>query len=136
MQLMGHLRCWPAASSLVFCWLVGENGTVTSRRWWRGGLIAGLPHAGRFWTLLDAGRWTLDAGRWTLDAGRLDAVSRGTSDASGTAEDKSDGRIHADCGRAGEMIPEVGGLDLGGALVEKGPQMSQRAQNHLYNYSN
>ena len=29
------------------------------------------------------------------------------------------------------MIREVGGLGLG-ALEEKGPQVSQRAQNHLY----
>ena len=37
--------------------------------------------------------------------------------------------------RAGEMIREVGGLGLG-ALEEKGPHVSQRAQNHLYNYCN
>ena len=35
--------------------------------------------------------------------------------------------------RAGEMIRGVGGLGLG-ALEEKGPQVFQRAQNHLYNY--
>ena len=34
------------------------------------------------------------------------------------------------------MIPEVGGLGLGGAPEEKGPQVSQRAQNRLYNYCN
>ena len=41
-----------------------------------------------------------------------------------------------DLSTAGEMIPEVGGgggLGLG-ALEEKGPQMSQRAQSNLYNY--
>ena len=37
--------------------------------------------------------------------------------------------------RAGEIIPEVGGLGLRGP-GEKGPQVSQRAQNHLYNYCN
>ena len=33
------------------------------------------------------------------------------------------------------MIPEVGGLGLG-APEEKGPEVSQRAQNHLHNYCN
>ena len=37
--------------------------------------------------------------------------------------------------RTEEMIPEVGGLRLGGP-EEKGPLVSQRAQNHLYNYCN
>ena len=36
--------------------------------------------------------------------------------------------------RAGEMIPEVEGTRPWGALEEKGPQVSQRTQNHLYNY--
>ena len=35
------------------------------------------------------------------------------------------------------MIREVGGGDWAlGALEDKGPQVSQRAQNHLYNYCN
>ena len=42
---------------------------------------------------------------------------------------------HCVC-RAGEMIPEVEGDQASGALQEKGPQVSQRAQNHLYNYCN
>ena len=39
--------------------------------------------------------------------------------------------------RAGEMIRKVVGGGLGlGILEEKGPQVSQRAQNHLYNFWN
>ena len=38
---------------------------------------------------------------------------------------------------AGEMIPEVGGGGLGlGGPEEKGTQVSERVQNHLYNYCN
>ena len=38
--------------------------------------------------------------------------------------------------RAGEMIPKVKGTGLGPPPEEKGPEVSQRAQNHLYNYCN
>ena len=34
------------------------------------------------------------------------------------------------------MIAEVEGTRPWGAPEEKGPQVSQRAQNHLYNYCN
>ena len=37
--------------------------------------------------------------------------------------------------RAGEMIPELGGLGLGGPQGKGSPSVS-KAQNHLYDYCN
>ena len=68
---------------------------------------------------------------WT-DTRQLESlVPRGYSSCPITTEQQRDSR-------AGEIIPEVGGggdwaLGVSG---EKGPQVSRRAQNHLYNYFN